>query len=44
MTNIITIDEREPDNMEELFETFTSFETERIQITEKTDYPTGDFG
>lgn len=40
----IIIDEREPDNMEELFETFTSFETERIQITEKTEYPTGDYG
>ena len=44
MNDIITIDEREPANMEELFETFTSFETERIQITEKTDYPTGDYG
>ena len=40
----IIIDEREPDNMEDLFELFTSFETERIQITEKTDYPTGDYG
>lgn len=41
--NIITIDKREPDGMEELFETFTSFKLERKMITEDTDYPTGDY-
>jgi len=39
----IIIDQREPEEMERYFETLTSLTPVRIQITEKTPYPTGDY-